>query len=1042
MVNHVSTGLQDGLVLLSWLNSRLGYANTAEMLADVAHTNEGYDSRDRSYISARLATRSARFAEFDEVSLARYDENIRRHLESINERRSPHVVLRYFQYMALLYTEMFLDRRTRSRDDLVRSLNTHVDWLNTNRAATDRLSPFGKKDLDKLAYWMATGSGKTLLMHINCRQFLHYDRSSLDNILLICPNEALSYQHLTEFRASGFRARRLSEGPRQLGLGEPEVQVTEITKLVLEKQGLGQSVAVEALQGKNLILVDEGHKGAGGDSWMAVRDELARDSFTFEYSATFGQALAAAGDVSLQDEYQRAIAFDYSYGHFHSDGYGKDFHIVNVAQMSSNDQIDVLLTANLLSFYEQILLYETEMDALSRYNLSRPLWLFVGNTVNVADSDLLTIIRFLQRLLKDASWTQDTIRDLLAGKSGLVDASGHDLFVDRYAYLTENIGNEASVIYTDLLRRCLHGTPGGSLRLAPIGEGTGEFGMKVHGSDRYFGLVFVGNLSSFQKVLNAWDPTLLLPEDRISRPIFPSINEPDSGIHLLVGSRRFLEGWNSWRVSNMGLLNLGRHEGSQIVQMFGRGVRLRGIDMCLKRSAVLDGEHPSAIGLLETLNIFALRADYMTKFLQYLRMDGIDISNYIELTIPIQLTQTLLDKGLVVPKIDDSVDFTSASPCILSFDESLPPVTVDMSGRIQTVYSQDASLEEARGASGVVGPIPKESRELINWQRLFLDVLRHKNAKRMSNMIIRIDDLQEILCQEDNAYTLIATDVVRRPRSEVDWSLLQTAATSIILKYAERLYARERRRWQSDHMVYDTIDATHPNLTFNDGDFLLGNYRVRIPGENAHIISELHSLISNPDRLYGEESDELRRIYFDHHLYQPLLLDDLNRDVTLSPPGLVSSEVMFVDSLREFCATARTDSDWDATVVLLRNQGRGRGVGFFENQGFFPDFILWIIRDEGQRVVFVEPHGMLHEENPAASDKVQLCVGMPMWSRAMSHRNKRPDVSVDAYIVSATPFATLKNRWPEYSSLSDFAANHVLFPIRRADYDYMEIIVG
>ena len=39
-----------------------------------------------------------------------------------------------------------------------------------------------------------------------------------------------------------------------------------------------------------------------------------------------------------------------------------------------------------------------------------------------------------------------------------------------------------------------------------------------------------------------------------------------------------MEGWNSWRVPNMGLLNIGRQEGSQIIQLLGRGVRLKGAD--------------------------------------------------------------------------------------------------------------------------------------------------------------------------------------------------------------------------------------------------------------------------------------------------------------------------------------------------------------------------------------------------------------------------------------------------------------------------------
>ena len=74
----------------------------------------------------------------------------------------------------------------------------------------------------------------------------------------------------------------------------------------------------------------------------------------------------------------------------------------------------------------------------------------------------------------------------------------------------------------------------------------------------------------------------------------------------------------------MGLLNIGRSEGSQIIQLFGRGVRLKGRDMSLKGSSTAnDGPHPKRIRLLETLNIFALRANYMAQFRDYLEGEGI-----------------------------------------------------------------------------------------------------------------------------------------------------------------------------------------------------------------------------------------------------------------------------------------------------------------------------------------------------------------------------------------------------------------------------------
>ncbi|MDP9409321.1 MAG: DEAD/DEAH box helicase family protein, partial [Actinomycetota bacterium] len=122
----------------------------------------------------------------------------------------------------------------------------------------------------KLAFWMATGSGKTLLMHLNYRQFLHYEGEPPDNVLLITPNAGLTAQHLEEMRMSGIPCERFSAAESGLGLAEENVvRVLEITKLTGNKKGGGESVDVGAFEGRSLIFVDEGHKGAGGgkDTW-------------------------------------------------------------------------------------------------------------------------------------------------------------------------------------------------------------------------------------------------------------------------------------------------------------------------------------------------------------------------------------------------------------------------------------------------------------------------------------------------------------------------------------------------------------------------------------------------------------------------------------------------------------------------------------------------------------------------------------------------------------------------------------------------------
>ena len=147
---------------------------------------------------------------------------------------------------------------------MLNSLNEHVDKLNTDRRASGRVEQYEASDLKKLAFWMATGSGKTLLMHLNYRQYLRYNRKALDSILLITPTEDLTRQHLDELQASGIPARRFDlkeNGP--LGPDDRVVRVTEITKLAMEKRGEGETVPVEAFEGNNLIFVDEGHKGSG-----------------------------------------------------------------------------------------------------------------------------------------------------------------------------------------------------------------------------------------------------------------------------------------------------------------------------------------------------------------------------------------------------------------------------------------------------------------------------------------------------------------------------------------------------------------------------------------------------------------------------------------------------------------------------------------------------------------------------------------------------------------------------------------------------------
>ncbi|MBA7638936.1 hypothetical protein ES703_46592 [subsurface metagenome] len=102
----------------------------------------------------------------------------------------------------------------------------------------------------------------SLITHINYCQFFHYNLFSPDNIILITPNEGLSKQHFEELQKSGIASRLYAGSLSALGkTWEREILVIEMTKFVEEKKGGGVTVPVDVFEGRNLVFVDEGHKG-------------------------------------------------------------------------------------------------------------------------------------------------------------------------------------------------------------------------------------------------------------------------------------------------------------------------------------------------------------------------------------------------------------------------------------------------------------------------------------------------------------------------------------------------------------------------------------------------------------------------------------------------------------------------------------------------------------------------------------------------------------------------------------------------------------
>lgn len=147
----------------------------------------------------------------------------------------------------------------------------------------------------------------------------------------------------------------------------------------------------------------------------------------------------------------------------------------------------------------------------------------------------------------------------------------------------------------------------------------------------------------------------------------------------------------------------------------------------------------------------------------------------------------------------------------------------------------------------------------------------------------------------------------------------------------------------------------------------------------------------------------MKAVWFGRHLYEPLLYLE-GHVVEISPAPLNKGERQFVEDLKAF-HNQNADFFTNRELYLLRNLSKGRGVGFFEAGNFHPDFILWLLADAKQHVIFVDPKGI---RNIGPNDpKIQFHETI----KEIEQRLGDPAVCLQSFIVSNTPSATMEKLW-------------------------------
>lgn len=560
---------------------------------------------------------------------------------------------RYAQYLALFLFARWLELRFTSEEALLELANAALaqfrERQERNLPARERetIENFTRDDLQITAFWMATASGKTHVLHACLAMLL--PRGHWDRIFIVTPTESLSRQHAARLRALRAPAHArdvfvypLDGDAAALGhLPASTVVVMDINKLGDKVTGDGQTIPTDRFKdGRNLVFVDEGHKGQKSEAslWKKLQRDLAgignpqdkHRGLLVEFSATFGQV--AENEKALAT-YAKSVVFDYAYDRFHADRYGKDFvHFRTDAQAGAlATATEATLTAALLAYWWQRRAWldpgavaESEQKHLQ---VADPLWLLLGLHViggkNAADkeqtADVVAVLAWLNAVLSDEHKLSTAI-DHLKG----MGAALHDLLPTGLERLLQR--SAAAPLAKDVLETVFGWQRGDTPTLRTLAAASGELGLGLlRGAEvRWFGVVNVGDVSGLKKALE--EKQLAVEPDAFTPSLFRRLDQDGTGVNLLIGSRRFAEGWDNYRASSMTLLRLGQKEGSLIVQMFGRVIRLAGVNGDGKRLAPA----PDGLQPLQTAYIYGLKSEYLERFVDELKDAGIDEHESVE----------------------------------------------------------------------------------------------------------------------------------------------------------------------------------------------------------------------------------------------------------------------------------------------------------------------------------------------------------------------------------------------------------------------------
>lgn len=141
--NTQMVSFDDQLILFRFFKNKLGIEDL-ETLSKKLNSSEfeGCDENGNTYFYSYIArVAKMKNADINTDKLRLYDENICRHTRTIGEKRGG-IVWKYFQYLSLLFTEIYLDSYFADKSAFCKELNSFLDDCKTASLGLITFNPY------------------------------------------------------------------------------------------------------------------------------------------------------------------------------------------------------------------------------------------------------------------------------------------------------------------------------------------------------------------------------------------------------------------------------------------------------------------------------------------------------------------------------------------------------------------------------------------------------------------------------------------------------------------------------------------------------------------------------------------------------------------------------------------------------------------------------------------------------------------------------------------------------------------------------------